>query len=68
MTNKTYMDPPVHLRLPRPTPKPVQGCSACFAFGALRAAARARGDLSRVSDCNVEIENHPDHGEWARPE
>lgn len=68
MTTKTYMDGPVHLSLPRPAPKPVQGCAACFAVGARRAAARSLGDWSKLSDCNVEIENHPNHSEWAYPE
>lgn len=52
------MDGPVHLALPVPEPKGTPGCRVCAALVAERAAARRRGDLSKVSDCNVELRNH----------
>ena len=39
-------------------PEPPAGCGVCAALVVQRSEARARGDLSRVSDLNVEIRNH----------
>jgi hypothetical protein len=47
-------DPLEHLE-----PVPVEGCRICAALGRQRAEAREAGDLSKVSDCNVEIYLHP---------
>ncbi|WUH03608.1 hypothetical protein OG542_22100 [Streptomyces violaceus] len=51
----------VERRLPLPEPEPVSGCTECQRFGSQREAARSEGDMSRVSDCNVQIRRHP-HG------
>lgn len=53
------MDPPVHLQLPSPEPMPVSDCDVCMALGEQRSEARAVGDMSRVSDLNVELLSHP---------
>lgn len=50
----TLPDPSEYLE-----PVPVEGCRICAALGKQRAEARAAGDLSKVSDCNVEIYLHP---------
>ncbi|MFE3945011.1 hypothetical protein ACFXPV_24625 [Streptomyces sp. NPDC059118] len=55
----TTMDPPVHLALPPSPPTPVPGCGVCVALAKQRAAAYSNGDLSAVSDCNVELADHP---------
>lgn len=52
------MDPPPLLGLPLDEPVPPADCDVCAALVRQRAEARARGDLSRVSDHNVEIRNH----------
>jgi hypothetical protein len=54
----TTMSGPVELGLPLRPPRPVEGCDVCAALAKQRAAARERGDLSAVSDCNVEIGAH----------
>ena len=53
------MSAPVHLLLPGLEPAPVEGCGVCAALGKQRDQARQAGNLSRVTDCNVEIRNHP---------
>lgn len=67
MKNDTTMDdPPIGLTLPLERPTPPAGCGVCEALVGQRAEARARDDLSRVSDINIEIRNH--HGRrrsWA---
>lgn len=55
---QTTMDPPPLLGLPPDEPVPPPDCGVCAALVRQRAEARARGDLSRVSDYNVEIRNH----------
>jgi hypothetical protein len=52
------MDPPITLGLPLDDPIPPDDCGVCQALAHQRAAASGRGDLSRVSDFNVEIRNH----------
>ncbi|WP_330332698.1 hypothetical protein OHS33_25295 [Streptomyces sp. NBC_00536] len=59
----TTMDPPVHLSLPRKPPVPAPGCAVCVALVEQRTAAREAGDMSAVSDCNVELAAHSKHGE-----
>jgi hypothetical protein len=44
---------------PLPDPAPVAGCDVCLALHRQRAAARVAGDLSKATDCNVEINRHP---------
>jgi hypothetical protein len=59
---KRYLTEPVELPLILATdPEPTAGCDVCFALDSQRREARARGDLSRVSDLNVEILRHA-HG------
>ncbi|CAL9440758.1 hypothetical protein [Streptomyces sp. enrichment culture] len=43
---------------PPPEPVPVEGCARCGELAALRGRARAGGDLSGVSDCNVLLRRH----------
>lgn len=52
------MDPPVSLGLPREEPEPPADCGVCAALVKQRTEAKGRGDMSRVSDFNVEIRNH----------
>ncbi|MFD3352601.1 hypothetical protein [Streptomyces fradiae] len=58
MTTTTATLRPVHLGLPLPEPVGAPGCGVCDALVAQRRAARLRGDMSRVTDCNVELRNH----------
>ncbi|MEU2583158.1 hypothetical protein ABZ612_09385 [Streptomyces avermitilis] len=39
-------------------PVPTSGCDVCLALGRQREIARTAGDLSKVSDINVEIKRH----------
>ncbi|MFE3763578.1 hypothetical protein ACFXPI_17650 [Streptomyces sp. NPDC059104] len=55
----TTMDPPVQLSLPRTPPAPAPGCDVCAALTKQRTEAYGAGDLSAVSDCNVELAAHP---------
>lgn len=43
------------LGVPLPTPEPEPGCSRCDRLAEQRKAARADGNWTRVSDCNIEI-------------
>jgi hypothetical protein len=59
----TYPGPPVELPLRLDTdPPPVVGCDVCDALDKERSEARAVGNGSKVSDCNVEIRSHPHEG------
>jgi hypothetical protein len=58
MTSHTTMDPPVTLGLPPDEPVPPGDCGVCAALAKQRAEARGQGDMSKVSDLNVEIRNH----------
>ncbi|RSO28306.1 hypothetical protein DMH15_28125 [Streptomyces sp. WAC 06725] len=61
MTNPTkYYGPPVELplRLGR-DPDPEPGCDVCGALARERDTARGTGNMSKVSDVNVEIRRHP---------
>nr|WP_223185354.1 hypothetical protein [Streptomyces sp. CBMA152] len=53
------MDSPVNLSLPCNPPEPAKGCDVCVALVGQRQGARDRGDLSGVTDADVEIRNHP---------
>ncbi|MFJ8191100.1 hypothetical protein ACIQ8D_15205 [Streptomyces sp. NPDC096094] len=57
-TRQTTMAEPVDLGLPLDEPQPRAGCDVCGALAEQRAAARASGDHSKVSDLNVEMRNH----------
>ncbi len=56
-----YSTPPVELplRMDR-EPEPVEGCAGCGELTAVRSRARAVGDMTTVSDCNVYLRRHPD--------
>ena len=58
MDVKTTMTGPVDLPLPLPAPVPVDGCDVCAVLARDRETARRNGDLSRVTDMNVEIRSH----------
>lgn len=56
----TYPRPPVELPLRLDTdPPPKPGCDVCGALASERDEARATGNMSKVSDVNVEIRQHP---------
>ncbi len=60
---RTYPSRPVELPLRLDgDPEPVEGCDVCQALGSQRSEAREGRDVSKVSDCNVEIRNHPHKG------
>ncbi|MFJ6237998.1 hypothetical protein ACIQH0_28415 [Streptomyces griseus] len=42
-------------------PIPFFSCDVCASLGRQREEARKKGDMTVVSDCNVEIRRHP-HG------
>ncbi|MEU8775046.1 hypothetical protein [Streptomyces sp. NPDC048606] len=56
---RTTMSGPVYLSLPNVPPGPVDGCGVCRALVAQRREDRGRGDLSAVTDADVELRNHP---------
>ncbi|MFC7264526.1 hypothetical protein [Streptomyces lutosisoli] len=64
MTDPTrYATPPVELPLRLDAePLPVPGCDVCSALDQERSEARGKGDMSKVSDINVEIRSHPHEG------
>ncbi|MET9291321.1 hypothetical protein [Streptomyces sp. NPDC003077] len=44
-------------------PTPVEGCAGCAELAAVRDRARAVGDMTTVTDCNVFLRRHPEgHG------
>lgn len=47
------MSGPIHLALPEDEPEPVPGCAGCTELANVRDRARAGGDMTTVSDCNV---------------
>jgi hypothetical protein len=57
---RTDMEPAPTLGLPLEEPDPPAGCDVCASLVRQRAAATTTGDLSQVSDCNVEIRAHTD--------
>lgn len=52
---------PVHLGLPLDDPEPVDGCAECARLARDREAARAAGDGTAATDCNVWMRRHPTH-------
>lgn len=55
------LTPPVQLGEPLPHPKPAAECDVCRALVHERQVAEAQGNLSKVSDVNIELRNHPKH-------
>lgn len=57
----THPGPVVELpcHAPPEEPRPTKGCDICCALDRQRTVARQTGDLSRVTDCNVEMRRHP---------
>ncbi|MFI9630498.1 hypothetical protein [Streptomyces sp. NPDC052042] len=47
------------LRLDR-DPEPVDGCAGCTELANVRDRARAGGDMTTVTDCNVFLRRHPE--------
>lgn len=58
----TTMSDPVYLPLLSDPAQPAEGCDVCEALENERAMARAIGDGSKASDCNVEMQQHPHKG------
>ncbi|MGW4629447.1 hypothetical protein [Streptomyces rubiginosohelvolus] len=56
-----YSAPPVELPLGMDVadPEPVEGCAGCAELAAVRSRARAVGDMTTMSDCNVYLRRHP---------
>jgi hypothetical protein len=64
---RTYPGPPVELPLRLDgDPRPVADCDVCQALDKQRSEARAQREMSKVSDLNVEIRNHPHKGRGRR--
>lgn len=63
MTEPTrYSTAPLELppQLGELEPTPVDGCAGCRELANVRDRARAGGDLTTVSDCNVYMRRHPE--------
>lgn len=58
--SRTTQPEPLDLPLPEPWPDPHPGCDVCGALARDRQAARAAGDLSKVTDLSIEIRAHQD--------
>ncbi|WP_411123314.1 hypothetical protein [Streptomyces sp. x-19] len=41
-------------------PAPMKGCAGCAELAEVRDRARAGGDMTTVTDCNVLIRKHPE--------
>ncbi|MEU0671949.1 hypothetical protein ABZ330_03500 [Streptomyces sp. NPDC006172] len=52
---------PVDRLFPPRRPEPAPGCAVCADLDRERAAALEERDLSRVSDCNVDLRRHDSH-------
>jgi hypothetical protein len=60
-------DPTSYLLSEPPTqPKPTPGCVICANLTKQRIAAKAAGDYSLVSDCNVGLRAHGKHAPTSR--
>ncbi|MFE9060200.1 hypothetical protein [Streptomyces violaceusniger] len=56
--NRTMpIDLPPHLER---EPTPVEGCAGCAELANVRLRARAVGDMTTVTDCNVLMKRHPE--------
>lgn len=57
----TPIELPLNLeRKPEPEPEPAEGCAGCVELANVRDRARAGGDMTTVSDCNVFMRRHPE--------
>lgn len=59
---KTYPSAPVVLpdRTNELEPTPVDGCLGCLELAKVRDRARAGGDYTTITDCNVLMARHPE--------
>ena len=59
---RSYPSAPVDLpdRTDQLEPTPVEGCAGCAELAKVRSWAKAGGDGTTVSDCNVLMARHPD--------
>lgn len=59
---KSYPSAPVVLTEPVDIlePTPVEGCAGCIELANTRDRARAGGDWTTVTDCNVFLRRHPE--------
>ncbi|HWU06105.1 MAG TPA: hypothetical protein VN520_06880 [Streptomyces sp.] len=59
---KTYPSDPVELpmRQDQLESAPVEGCAGCTELAKVRDWARAGGDMTTVTDCNVYMRRHPE--------
>lgn len=59
---RTYPSAPVELPLrgPDADPTPVDDCAGCIELDNVRTRARAGGDWTTVTDCNVLMRKHPE--------
>ncbi|MDT0423429.1 hypothetical protein [Streptomyces evansiae] len=59
---KRYSAAPIELplRVPAPDLSPVPGCAGCVELANVRDRARAVGDMTTVTDCNVYMRRHPE--------
>ncbi|GCD41671.1 hypothetical protein [Streptomyces paromomycinus] len=56
-----YSSAPIELPLRlEPEPAPVEGCAGCAELVDVRSRARAVGDITAVTDCNVYLRRHPE--------
>lgn len=58
-----YSTTPIELPLNlerEPEPEPAEGCAGCVELANVRDRARAGGDMTTVSDCNVFMRRHPE--------
>ncbi|MFK8850223.1 hypothetical protein [Streptomyces sp. Ac-502] len=56
-----YSSAPIELPLCLESePTPVEGCAGCTELVNVRIRARAVGDMTTVTDCNVYLRRHPE--------
>ncbi|MFD3657045.1 hypothetical protein [Streptomyces sp. NPDC058620] len=55
LTEAVQLTDPLELADPKPNP----ACTVCMALDRQRTEARRLGDMTQVSDCNIEIRRHP---------
>ncbi|MFD5198867.1 hypothetical protein ACFWM7_01600 [Streptomyces sp. NPDC058375] len=55
LTEAVHLSDPMSALEPVPNP----GCDVCTSLGQQREEARVMGNMTTVTDCNVEIRRHP---------